>query len=578
MRLIALFLLGICLTVVLPHGLQAQQVTIPTKILENRENQILVPAWEQIGLADLPPIQSSGEDFGRTWRKGQTPDKFLNLGDLANALEPQVLSLESIGSSLPEPADLSEVRLASFPLAGRQTLAWLADIVPGMQTQIVQDNSVLNALVSSTAKTVDLSETLGEVLESNPTLRQVQLQEIDLNPYKIRDIPNLAGVYLEKFVGWKDALIKDIPKLGNLPLGAYPIPVEPRGDLALRISEIGVESSPEAQKMLSGSSAYGFEVYCKNCTSIQLIEEEDSEEEDNVQQQEDDQERYYWVGGAFQQLEGGYGCLKGEKEPTGRHPFGETFKVVLTRLDNGKVEASAYFRWATDCGMSAYRIGPVPLITYAEDSILFVGRSINQQERDLAEINPDAVSDTTRSSVCSESSEEEDSSPNAITVGGVEVRAAADAIAKFFSDAGLNYDSIGTYGCDRDICGRRLGKYAVFSQDNDLRKIVDPKWLDSIESISKSELLDYFPPIQQDEFLFNQVGVILTNLHHQTDPSTERSLEGERLLNFLVSAYFGGSEARDFQLSPVGNPQTLKQAQQTIVEDYLETTADGGCK
>ncbi len=572
MRFLSLFLLAVCLTVVLPHGLQAQQITIPTKILENRENQILIPAWEQIGLADLPPIQSSGSDFGRTWRKGQTPDNFLSLGDLANALEPQVLSMESIGSSLPEPMDLSEVGLASFPLAGRQTLAWLADIVPGMQTQIVQDNPVLSALLRSTAKTVDLSKTLGQVLKSNPTLLQVQLQEIDLSPYKIRDIPNLAGVYLEKFVGWEDVLIKDIPQLGSLPLGAYPIPVEARGDLALKISEIGVDSSPEDQNMLSGSSAYGFEVNCDNCTSIQLIEvEEKDKEADNVQpqQKEDDQERYYWVGGAFQQLEGGYGCLKGEKEPTGRHPFGEAFKVVATRLDNGKAEISAYFRWATDCGMSAYRIGPVPLITYAEDSILFIGRSINQ-----AEITPDTVDTTT--SVCSKLSEEEDST--AITVGGVEVRAAAEVIANFFSNARLNYDSIGTYGCDRDICGRRLGKYAVFSQDANLRKIVDPQWLDSLESVSKSELLDHFPPIEQDDFLFNQVGEILTTLHRQTDPSTERPMEGERLLNFLVSAYFGGSEARDFQLSPVGNPQTLKQVQQTIVEDYLEATADGGCK
>ncbi|MBE9124753.1 MULTISPECIES: hypothetical protein [unclassified Coleofasciculus] len=576
---LSLFALSICLVIVIglpPDNARSfiAKSSIPTEILgdntDTTEDPILIPAWHQIGLRDLPPIQSSGEALGRTWRKGQTPDWFLTLGDLANALEVQVLSLESIETHLEE--DLSETRLSSFPLAAQQTLGWLADTVPGMRTQVIHTSALLQELVQHKANTLEPEITLGQLLQTHPLLRKVQLNEINLAPYQVGDIPNLMGIPLEKFEGWKQVLVKDVPGLANLPLGKYPIPVEPRGDLAMKIVEVDKNPTTLIKNTLSGSSTYGFNVPCSegNCQSIKLskLPAEDEDETGNF---------YYWVGGGSQQLEGGYGCLKGGQEPTGRHPFGEAFKVVLTRLEEGQVDTALYFRWVNDCGATPYQIGPVPLLTYSQDSTIFIGREPRYQERDLAEITPD-IERASPSQTCELSPSE--TSELSLAFNGIEVRTATKAIASFFELSGFDYDSIGAYGCDANRnCGRRLGKYGHHSS-NLPAEVVSPQWLAKVNaghSVDTSALLDHFPPLEQDARLFEQVGSILKQLSQKTELSTGHPFEQKRLLFQLVYSYLGGIGAdaqNSSYLTAINTSDSLEDAAIKVSQIYFEEAVD----
>lgn len=89
-----------------------------------------------------------------------------------------------------------------------------------------------------------------------------------------------------------------------------------------------------------------------------------------------------WVSGNSQQVQGGHGILGvmfGGVEPTGRHPFGDGFKVVIGDIDEttATVETELYFRickrgWI-NLGCSPYGIGPIPFLTFQEKDWIFLG-------------------------------------------------------------------------------------------------------------------------------------------------------------------------------------------------------------
>jgi hypothetical protein len=59
-----------------------------------------------------------------------TPDQYLKLGDLSEALHPEDFSVDAIASLLG--IDLNEAALSAFELVGQQTIQHLVDIVPGL--------------------------------------------------------------------------------------------------------------------------------------------------------------------------------------------------------------------------------------------------------------------------------------------------------------------------------------------------------------------------------------------------------------------------------------------------------------
>ncbi|MEL6321703.1 MAG: hypothetical protein AAFQ57_13805 [Cyanobacteria bacterium J06626_14] len=88
------------------------------------------------------------------------------------------------------------------------------------------------------------------------------------------------------------------------------------------------------------------------------------------------------TGEGAQMVDGGFGALKvlnGGREPTGRHPFGNAFKVVLTDTDEptGTATFGLYFRvckrGVIDLGCSPYFLGPLPFLPSQEKGMVLIG-------------------------------------------------------------------------------------------------------------------------------------------------------------------------------------------------------------
>ena len=88
---------------------------LPTRIVEVANPQsrlpatkVLLPDWSRISLNQLPGISQSGAidgtpysqtlgyDLSRTWNVGTTPDQYLKLGDISEALQAEEFSLQAI--------------------------------------------------------------------------------------------------------------------------------------------------------------------------------------------------------------------------------------------------------------------------------------------------------------------------------------------------------------------------------------------------------------------------------------------------------------------------------------------------
>ena len=137
-----------------------------------------------------------------------------------------------------------------------------------------------------------------------------------------------------------------------------------------------VYGSTETQRFntISGSYNQGFQVDCQfNCAYIELddLENIGSGVRGSLEGKQ-------WISGLTQNVEGGRGCLKwinGGKEPTGRHPFGGKFKVVVTEIDEttDTVQTSLYFNLCNWCGCTPYYIGPFQFLSYHTGDWIFIG-------------------------------------------------------------------------------------------------------------------------------------------------------------------------------------------------------------
>jgi hypothetical protein len=101
----------------MPMEAWAEEVRLPTKIwdvpsstTEGSTTPVLLPDWSQISLGSFPAIGSNGSidgtsyisqlgyDISRSWTSGMTPDQYLKLGDLSEALHPEDFSIDAIAS------------------------------------------------------------------------------------------------------------------------------------------------------------------------------------------------------------------------------------------------------------------------------------------------------------------------------------------------------------------------------------------------------------------------------------------------------------------------------------------------
>jgi hypothetical protein len=387
-RFTTLIFLSTCLVILsyftnlfsLPYKAQSQ-INLPTRIITNGTNtQVLLPDWQRIPFNQMPSIQKSGsikiDGFSRQWNIGDTPDKYLTLGDIEPALKPQLFSPSHIAQIINNP-EFNTFSLDSFPLLGKQTLEHLVEIVPNLGETNTAKIKPIAALIKSKSPQTNINTPLSNLLSQNPALEKLKLNQADLSKNIVSDIPNLDAVQLSKFVGWQNTLIKDIPGLNTVPLASFPVPLTESGNTVARIDYIWGTAEKRRQRTVSGSDVVGFSVPCQGekCPYIELDDLENSGR--NIRGKFEGRS---WISGKYQQVEGGWGCLKsvnGKKEPTGRLPYGSAFKVVVMEPNEktDTVDTALFFRFKNACGATPYFIGPVPFLSYKLNSPIFLGNT-----------------------------------------------------------------------------------------------------------------------------------------------------------------------------------------------------------
>ncbi|MBE9148208.1 MULTISPECIES: peptidoglycan DD-metalloendopeptidase family protein [unclassified Coleofasciculus] len=351
-----------------------------------------IPDWEQIGFNDFPPIQSSGaiKQLGRQWFAGQTPDQFLTLEDLSRSLAPEEFSLAQISQI--SQLNLDNVALSEFSLATNATLEQLKDAVPHLSDFPVKDIEPISFLAAQIG--VDISTpldvkaersrgfnfadsdiSLGEALAQSERLADSRLIELgnSLSSFSISEIPNLDKAQLQDLAGWEKNKLSEVPGLSDVPLNSFPNSLN-LGGAIMRIDMVYGTAETSRDNTISGGDA---PVKCadpdQDCAYIELDDLENS-----GRAQRGASEGKQWISGKYQAVKGGSGCLQvvnGGKEPTGRFPFGDAFKVVVMEPDEttDEVDTALFFRFCTLCGCTPYFLGPIPFLSYSVNDNIFIG-------------------------------------------------------------------------------------------------------------------------------------------------------------------------------------------------------------
>ncbi|WP_013321060.1 hypothetical protein [Gloeothece verrucosa] len=343
-------------------------------------NGAFLPDWERITFRVIPPVSRSGSlDLSgstgvvgynrlRSWKAGDSITSIVTLGDLASSTNLPSRSLLSILN----PVGLSgnSVSLADFGVIKKQTLKTLVDAIPDLAHFSLHEVAPLYDLVETqlgSANATDLSNwALGDLINDD-SLANLPLDSLNLAKYNVNSLPGLLDTPLDQFAGWDETLIEEIPGLADLPFSNFFTDLGTPGIFAL-VDIVFGEKEAHRVNTVTGSDVVGFDYPCdqNNCAHIELAGP-DWLGATFVHGKQ-------WISGNSQSVAGGSGCLAGS-EPTGRLPFGEGFKVVLTDTDeaSGIAKFSIYFRFCTLCGCSPYIIGPFPWMSQHEKDIIFLG-------------------------------------------------------------------------------------------------------------------------------------------------------------------------------------------------------------
>lgn len=531
----------------------------PIASIESDGQFAQVPDWSEITLRSLPPVTEDGEfnapnevkqalgyDLSRRWKAGQTADTFLKLGDLQTSLYPQISNLDKVAQLTQ--LDLNQVALSAFGLVENQSIADLLSAIPGLETYRLSDLAPIHTLLRAIAGfNSDANLSLGAIVAANPNLGELKLGQLDkkMETFAIADLPGLANTPLQNFKNWENTLISQVPGLANVPLAQMPNPIQTVGSLGV-VDVVYGTAEENRQDAISGSHEAGFTVPCReNCAHAELTGPTALHGKQ-------------WISGKFQQVKGGFGVLgavHGGQEPTGRHPFGDAFKVSVWDVDesSGRVSTALHFRICKrglpDLGCTPYFLGPVPFLSYHEKDPIFVGVLDAQGgassqasipagviERAMAKGIPaqalpggESVGSFGDGTLCGEG------------VGSVEFQALASA----FSGIEGNYGSAGSFVCDGDgNCGRGLGRYQYMSYRSDVRVAVERQEegaaflakVDSGASISEGEISRYFPPAVQDQ-------IFKADQTQNIQQAVREGFRGDRLIERVGQIHFGGPEA-----------------------------------
>lgn len=334
------------------------------------------PDWSRLRFSDMIISESNSVTYPgtrgtetRTWTAGQSISEFMELGDFETPqLAIENLNLSTIASV--QGINLSRLTLDDFQLTQWQTLPSLTEAIPGLGNRNVTSVKPVSDFLRRFGIT---GGTIGNASRDS-RLRDVPLgRVINLKNYSLTSIFDIENTSINRFENWQDSKINGVPGLSTLTWDNLP------GLRTLDLSFVASFDLPlgdiEANRTRSISGSYqdGFNVPClqNNCAHTEMS---------GIGKTTGTQ----WISGKFQKVNGGFGILKAlndGQEPTGRNPFGSSFKQVVWNIyeGSGKVETTMFFRICKTIPFigrtcSPYFIGPVPFIEYQEKDPIVLGQ------------------------------------------------------------------------------------------------------------------------------------------------------------------------------------------------------------
>lgn len=487
--------------------------------------------------AGIDPARIIGEigyDPSRSWNLGDRIEDVLLLGDL-----------QDMGNfpnwSISESAALGNIPIDSIRLSDIAPLRWqtiedLVKAIPSLENAPLQSVPVLQDLLREAGIELEASQPLGALIKNNQIADIVLGKNgLDLSRYQLSAIPGLESTPLRELSRWVESPLSGIPGLSTIPLESLFSGFLQGGLTAIMDLPW---SNKEARRLntITGSYREGFRVPCqkKQCAYIELAGPEPVHGKQ-------------WISGRSQKVRGGSGCLRG-REPTGRHPYGPAFKVVLTQTvePEGQADFAIYFPLSVPCGNSLYVLGPFPWRSYHEKDNIFVGLldpAPPTEDRDPAP-SPSLEAEDSSDPINPDPTAGQDQCE---TYKGVNIASLKTAIATIESQGAGYYRTVGAYVCDQQgNCGRGLGKYQFMSYRSDVAGVISTKpggaeFLVKARSSSttraeiESELSEYFTPFEQE-------ALADTWLKRLVDNAASRGLQGDDLVRNAGEQHNAGEE------------------------------------
>ncbi len=598
--------LSILITSTIPISSQAQgvsnspsiQTQIPTVSWQNTR----LPDWNQITFSKMPAISKGGsfqapanvtEKLGynpsRSWNAGETPDKFMMLGDFQDAFELQNFSLSDIDQIVG--LSLESTSLDSFGVIKLQTLNSLVKAIPNLkEVSIAEVKPIFDLLSQELSTSFNPNQTIGDLLEQSPHLGKLEFKDLNLEPYNLDSIPELSITPIGAFANWQGVYIDEIPGLPNVPFSQFPNPINTIG-AEIGIVDVAFGTDEQLRnRTVSGSNKEGFAVQCnKDCAHVELSGSPALSGK-------------AWVSGKYQLVKGGKGILasvNGGKEPTGRHPFGDAFKVAVWDVSevDGMMSQSLFFRVCmrnsfVDFGCTPYFIGPVPFMTYKEKDPIFLGL-INAGGEDSTSTSTSTGLKSSGFSFNGSTFVSSSNVSNLLPVfkGNCNKQHSSgtniDALSAALSGVENNYSLVGNYVCDSSgNCGRSLGAMQLMSYRPDVRRIIASKSggseflakLDRGEKITGEEMTQYFSPSEQQTLIASDVNQLLNKAAQQIEPITGKSFTGDRLIERIGQMYFAGTGVPvDNAVSDVSGQLSVRAYGSNVAGQYTKSLQSMGC-
>ncbi len=384
-------------------------------------NGVTLPDWSKINLNSLPAMAAAGKievppsltqqigfDLNATWQEGDKITSVIKAGHL-NDLGVGSMSLNDIDASIEQAQNLGnlgavaqlgnmgnagELPLSSFDPASYQSIASLTQAIPGLADQQLATISPFADLVitsmgsswtNSLGQVAGMETLVGDFINQYPDIASLKLGETlgDLSPYSISDLPGLDSTSLDSLEGWGSSKVEDIPGLGDLPMeemeglsnaiDSSTWAFVAKADVPLTTIE------QDRKETVSGSFQAGFQVPCngEGCAHLELTPIGGSQMD--VANMGAFANGKAWISGTAQLVPGGEGALKAVNaglEPTGRNPYGSTFKQAIIAIDepSGAAITALFFRYChPTLGCTPYVLGPVPFLIYPEKMLVFLG-------------------------------------------------------------------------------------------------------------------------------------------------------------------------------------------------------------